>query len=202
MCVVALKLLKTDCPLRYTTLAPFVKSAKRPGRLLGVEAHDCSAPYTYRHGRTTNVYIELVFQDPEASRPHTVLLGYLDHVPWIDTDKIKELHDEFAVFLPMGRPLTTLPPRKHLLLPPHPPYRVTVTFLETPPGGRMVTWLMSDPRLNIDFKKGLLGPVTPKSKKVGILQLEIISIFSFVGLTVLSYFGVCSMWPRGLESSA
>jgi len=106
MSVVALKLLKTHCPLKYTTLALFVRLAKRPHRLLGVEAHDSPAPYTYRQGPTTKVYKSLFPKNPGASRPHTVLLGHLDHVPWIDTDKIKEFRDEFSVFLPRGRPLT------------------------------------------------------------------------------------------------
>ena len=98
-------------------------------------------------------YVELVSLRSRAfaSRPHTLLLGHLDHVPWIDTDKIKVFCVDFADFLPRGRSLTTwpcfgpatfwsLPPRKHPLLPPHPPYRVTVTFLETPPPGRIVTY--------------------------------------------------------------
>jgi len=59
--VVALKLLKTECPLKYTTLAPFDRLAKRPHRLLGVDAHDSPAPYTYTHGPTTSVYTRACF---------------------------------------------------------------------------------------------------------------------------------------------
>jgi len=89
MCVVALKPLKTDCPLRYTILAPFVRLAKRPHKLLGAVAHDPPAPYTYRHGPNNQRIYRACFvkiQGHEASPSLTVLLGHLqlDHVSWID----------------------------------------------------------------------------------------------------------------------
>jgi len=144
----ALKLLKTDCPLRYTTFAPFVTLAERPHRLLGVEAHDSPAPYIYRHGLTTNVYRAcfLKIQD------HLLL----NHVPWVDTDKIKVFRVDLAGSLLRVRPLTTWPCFRPLLDSPH---------SKTSPPSPSPS-ILSDRNLSWDLPPGSNGHVVDERPKV------------------------------------